>query len=212
MTATGAAGTDGAMTISKATQATAMPLSEKQAVKVVQLALPNLRGQIELFRLMNQSTTPPLANGTGTQTGWESFVDAKMIKEAPKNEYIGGTNAMRVVLGTRPDSTFHNNYGWVFNPQTGQLWAAGFDANDKPLPKTGTATTSTPEANPVQAPTADATTEPLSSRMTPKDFDDAAWTSLFGFSPSALFKQPAAMGTGTNPTATTAGVETDNNK
>ena len=108
-------------------------MNEKAAVKSVQLTLPNLRGQIELYGLMNDKKLPAL--GTGSGDGWESFVDSKMIKESPRNDYVGGDNATRVVLGSKPDTSFHANYGWIFNPQTGEIWAAGFDASGQPLSK-----------------------------------------------------------------------------
>ena len=139
--------------------------------------------------MMNDSKTPPLGNNGANTTGWESFVDSKMIKEAPKNDYVGGPNASRVVLGTKPDATFHTNYGWIFNPQTNDLWAVGFDASDKPLPRTNTTTTTNPVTPPTQTPTADASKEPLSSKLKPSDLDDAGWVSIFGFSPTEVLKQ-----------------------
>ncbi len=196
--------------IHDATAATALPMPEKAAVKSVQLSLPNLRGQIELYSLMNEKNIPPLGATASTGNGWESFVESKMIREAPRNEYVGGENATRVVLGNKPDNTFHTNYGWVFNPQTSQLWAAGFDASDKPLPRNGeTNTTTNPVVNPQQPQQVDATNEPVSMKLTPTEFDETGWQALFGFSPFEAIKQAqsqSASGT------TTASAGPDTNK
>jgi hypothetical protein len=50
-----------------------------------------------------------------------------------------------VVVGEKPSETFTSDYGWIFNPKTGQLWAAGFDAKDRPLAKS-TASAAKPAA------------------------------------------------------------------
>ncbi|MFN7020742.1 MAG: hypothetical protein ACK4WH_05360 [Phycisphaerales bacterium] len=170
----------------------AMPMPEKAAIRSVQLALPNLRGQIDLYGLMNNTTTVPIGNAAANQTGWEALVESKMIKQPPRNDYVGGPNASRVVLGTRPDPNFHTNYGWVYNPQTNDLWAVGFDASDKPLPRDATATN--PVTPPTQPPTADATQEPLSSRLKSNELDETGWVALFGFSPTEALKQTQTVG------------------
>lgn len=168
----------------------ATPMPEKAAIKSVQLSLPNLRGQIDLYGLMNDSKAAPIGNPGPNGNGWESLVDSKMIKQAPRNDYVGGPNASRVVLGTKPDAAFHTNYGWIYNPQTNDLWAVGFDATDKPLPRTTTATN--PVTPPTQTPTADASTEPLSSNLNSNELDEAGWIALFGFSPTEAIKQVQA--------------------
>ncbi len=110
--------------------------SEKKASDEVRTALPGIRGQIELFGLMNAGQTPKL--GEGEHNGWSDLVNAQLVKDAPANSYVGGPNASKVVVGLKPDSNFQTNYGWIYNPKTGQLWAAGFDAKDRPLNKTTT--------------------------------------------------------------------------
>ena len=121
----------------------------------VRASLPGLRGQIELFGLMNSGQQPEL--GKGEHNGWAELVSAQFIKTAPVNTYVGGENGSKVVIGEKPSDTFQSDYGWVFNPKTGQLWAAGFDAKDRPLAKS-TASAAKPatktepaQVNPVKA-------------------------------------------------------------
>lgn len=179
-------------------------MNQKAAVKSVQLTLPNLRGQIELYGLMNDKKLPPL--GTGSGDGWQSFVDSNMIKESPRNDYVGGTNATRVVLGSKPDTNFHSNYGWIFNPETGELWAAGFDVAGKPLPRTTAGVTTPANTNPAvenntnttQPQQADATpAEPLSSNtgskaLTPEEFESSVWATWFGVTPEFATSTPSS--------------------
>jgi len=98
-----------------------------------------------------------------------------LITKLPANEYVGGKNANKVVMGTSPDTKFHADYGWIFNHQTGQLWAAGFDLNDKPL------TPSTPDNATAQ-----------SGRGT---FDQAGWAAWFGFNTAEMDEFMKTLGT-----------------
>jgi hypothetical protein len=132
--------------------------SEKSQVAEIHKTLPGLRGHIELFSLMNSGSKPEL--GGSDNDGWKSLVDANLIKNLPANPYVGGDNARKVVVAEKPDASFHTNYGWVFNPKTGQLWAAGFDASDRPLVKNASAPavanqtpspTDAPQSNPPTA-------------------------------------------------------------
>jgi type IV pilus secretin PilQ/predicted competence protein len=104
---------------------------EKKSVAQVTQTLPGLRGHVELFTLMNSGTLPELGNEQ--DNGWNALLAAGQIKTVPANPYVGGPNAQKIVVGDKPDTTFHNDYGWIYNPKTGQLWAAGFDASDRPL-------------------------------------------------------------------------------
>ncbi len=114
----------------------------------VRSSLPGLRGQIELYGLMNSGHTPDLGNGE--HNGWAELVNAQLVKGAPSNAYVGGQNATKVVVGEKPDETFQSNYGWIFNPKTGQLWAAGFDAKDRPLAKSSTTAAKPASKEPVK--------------------------------------------------------------
>jgi type IV pilus secretin PilQ/predicted competence protein len=124
----------------KANPYTAPSLSDtdKKAVADVRQTLPGLRGQIELYGLMNAGQMPNL--GSGENFGWDELFTAQLMKAPPSNGYVGGPNASKVVVGESPDQSFHTNYGWIYNPKTGKLWAAGFDASDRPLSKSSSAT------------------------------------------------------------------------
>ncbi|MBY0262457.1 MAG: hypothetical protein K2Q20_08945, partial [Phycisphaerales bacterium] len=127
---------------------------EKKQVAQVSQTLPGLRGQVELFKLMNSGQAPELGK-SADHNGWEPLVAASLIKTLPANPYIGGDNAQKIVVGDKPDSAFHSDYGWIYNPKTGQLWAAGFDAADRPLSK-ATSPDNAFAAKPAPAPAAEA--------------------------------------------------------
>jgi type IV pilus assembly protein PilQ len=129
--------------------------AELKTTDEVRATLPGLRGQIELYGLMNGGHTPELGNGE--HNGWAELVNAQLVKAAPSNSYVGGENATKVVIGEKPDETYQTNYGWIFNPKTGQLWAAGFDAKDRPLAKSA-ATAAKPASKTEPAPKAEPVT------------------------------------------------------
>jgi hypothetical protein len=56
---------------------------------------------------------------------------------APVNAWVGGENARRVVVidNFAPDTTYQSDYGWVFDPVSGLLYAGSFDVNDRPNPR-----------------------------------------------------------------------------
>lgn len=100
-------------------------------LQMVQNRLAEIRTYLNVWMADNNGAMPAL--GTGNNGGWESLVSSGLLEDAPSNGYIGGENANKVVIGFKPDQNYHQNYGWVFNPETGQLWAAGFDGQDRPL-------------------------------------------------------------------------------
>ena len=36
---------------------------------------------------------------------------------------------------TGPDTTHQTDYGWIFDPATGNIYAGAFDADDRPIPR-----------------------------------------------------------------------------
>ncbi len=103
--------------------------AEKAAVAQVQALSRTLRSQIDIYTFEHYDQAPAL----NRENGWAPLVQAELISAPPVNGWVGGENATLVVAGEKPDTRFHQDYGWIFNPKTGQLWAAGFDANDQPL-------------------------------------------------------------------------------
>ncbi len=96
--------------------------------------LEKLRRALDVYQARWSNALPAVQAGDGT---WGPLVggSGEYLKEAPRNPYIGGTNARVIAIASEPDSAFHTGYGWIFDPTTGQVWAAGFDANDQPLPR-----------------------------------------------------------------------------
>jgi hypothetical protein len=75
-----------------------------------------------------------IAEGDGT---WGELLapGADYLRDLPRNQWVAQPNRRVIVFGDTPDTQYHGNYGWIYNPATGDLWAAGFDALDQPLPK-----------------------------------------------------------------------------
>lgn len=94
--------------------------------------LQKLRRHIEVFKARNANLLPSVLEGDGT---WGELVGSEYLTAAPVNAWVGGVNAKQIVFGAGPDSAFHEDYGWIFNPATGELWAGGYDATDQPFPK-----------------------------------------------------------------------------
>lgn len=113
---------------------------------LVQKQLSDLRLSVATFIEDNDGLMPAL--GIGDKGGWQSLFHAGVLTNVPSNQYVGGPNASKVVMGFKPDTKFHSEYGWIFNPETGELWAAGFDGKDRPLPSDAAALTTTGTATP----------------------------------------------------------------
>ncbi len=93
--------------------------------------LTKLRRAISVYQFRNPGVNPDVLAGDGT---WGSMFTAELIRTAPVNFYIGGPNAKTIVIGTGADTASHQNYGWIYNPATGDVWAGSFDANDEAMP------------------------------------------------------------------------------
>mgnify|MGYP002783644113 CR=1 FL=1 len=93
--------------------------------------LVKLRQAVSVYYYRNSARFPSVAAGQGT---WGELMTDGYFKHVPENLHVGGLNAGAIVLGSGPDTSRHVAYGWIFNPATGDVWAAGFDGFDKPLP------------------------------------------------------------------------------
>lgn len=96
--------------------------------------LQKLRRHIGVFQARNNQRFPAVEEGDGT---WGEIVNTnrEYLLTPPINSWVGGANGRRVVLGTAPDAAYQTDYGWIFDPTTGQVWAGGYDGEDNPLPR-----------------------------------------------------------------------------
>jgi len=96
--------------------------------------LLKIRRAVDVYYVRNSNRYPTVIEGSGT---WGEIVlpGSVYLRETPKNQWAGGVNATRIVLGTAPDVGFTTEYGWIFDPGTGQVWAASFSEADQPLPR-----------------------------------------------------------------------------
>ncbi len=98
-------------------------------------SLSRTRRILAAYYVRNGNSSPTIVNnGTGL-TAWGEMGTAGYLKEAPVNPWVGKTASEIVVHGPGPDTAYHQNYGWIFDPASGDLWAAAFDAQDQPLPR-----------------------------------------------------------------------------
>lgn len=93
--------------------------------------LVKLRQAIGVYYVRNDARFPSVSAGAGT---WGELMTGGYLRYPPANLHIGGDNANVITIGTGPDTSVTTSYGWIFNPATGDVWAAGFDGNDQPLP------------------------------------------------------------------------------
>jgi general secretion pathway protein G len=93
--------------------------------------LEKLRRALEVYQARWSNQLPPIEAGDGT---WGPLVGSgDYLKTAPQNPYVGGSNRRVITLASEADTAYQTNYGWIFDPVTGQVWAGGFDINDQPL-------------------------------------------------------------------------------
>ncbi len=94
--------------------------------------LQKVRRHVGMFQARNSNALPAVSAGDGT---WGELVSRDHFLSPPTNAWVGGEHARVVVFGTGPDTAFQADHGWIFNPQTGEVWAGSFDAQDVPLPR-----------------------------------------------------------------------------
>lgn len=107
--------------------------------------LQKLRRAVGVYRVYNRGQLPPIVDGDGSVdpgtglTCWGELVgiEGDYLINTPVNAWVGGANARRVVVvqDAVADTAFHNAYGWIFDSLNGEVWAAGFDVLDNPLPR-----------------------------------------------------------------------------
>ena len=108
--------------------------TEEAAMRTTTYELEKIRRAINIYRVENGQALPAVVAGDGT---WGEIVgeDGSYLTKPPLNPYVGGPNARVIAIGAAPDAAFHQDYGWIYDDTTGQVWAASFDAEDQALPK-----------------------------------------------------------------------------
>lgn len=96
--------------------------------------LIKIRRALDVYYVRNNNTYPTVTAGVGTW-GEIANIGQTYLRQTPNNQWIGGPNAARITLGTGPDTGYQAAYGWIYDPATGQTWAAAFDGNDQPFPR-----------------------------------------------------------------------------
>lgn len=106
--------------------------TEDSAEAATQDQLNKIRRAIGVYRARNDGELPSVEEGDGT---WGPLVGPDYLLSAPINSWVGGVAGRAVVFGDGPDPAFHEDYGWIYDPNTGDVWAAAFDDADQPLPR-----------------------------------------------------------------------------
>ena len=102
--------------------------------------LVKMRRAIGVYRARNNGQMPPIVEADGDPAvQWGPLVgqSGEYMQGPPVNAWVGGDNARKVAVmeNYEPAADFQTDYGWIFDPVTGELYAASFDATDKPLPR-----------------------------------------------------------------------------
>ena len=108
--------------------------TEDAATSSAYYELQKIRKAMDLYMARNGGLPPPVTTGYGT---WGGLTSGGYLKSNPLNRYIPKTNDGRIYAGAdaAPDTVYQTEYGWIYNTSTRQVWAGGFGADDKPLPK-----------------------------------------------------------------------------
>jgi len=108
--------------------------TEDAQVRTTRYELWKLQRAVEVFQARNGNALPNVTAGDGT---WGEIVgvDGAYLSEPPINAWVGGPNARVISLGAGPDGAYHQDYGWIYDDSTGEIWAASFDGDGNTLPK-----------------------------------------------------------------------------
>lgn len=100
--------------------------------------LVKIRNALAVYYVRNGNSYPNIVAGNGT---WGELLSAPgYLREPPVNLWVGRPASTIIVAGNAPDGGYHTAYGWIFDntpasPTYGNLWAAAFDAQDRPYPR-----------------------------------------------------------------------------
>lgn len=97
--------------------------------------LTSIRTYIERFEAVNNGELPLLgynADGVGQLFGWVDLVEMGFLSVIPSNPFVPANVARTVAIRLAPDAAFDPSYGFAYNPETGEVWANGFNLADFP--------------------------------------------------------------------------------
>jgi prepilin-type N-terminal cleavage/methylation domain-containing protein len=107
--------------------------SEAQAMATLD-QLVKIREALALYHVRNSAQFPQVVGGAG-EAAWGELIGPGYLTGAPKNKWVGEGAADTVVIGVGPDNGWQNVHGWIYDPNTGDLWAGSFDPADQPYPR-----------------------------------------------------------------------------
>lgn len=93
--------------------------------------LQKLRNHLGVY-FAREGTFPAVEEGDGT---WGGLVSDGYLGAPPVNAWVGMSHGRGIVFGTGPDGVYQTDYGWIYDPSSGDVWAGGFDATDQPIDK-----------------------------------------------------------------------------
>jgi general secretion pathway protein G len=94
--------------------------------------LLKIRKALDVYYVRNQNRYPTVTPGDGTW-GEIAVPGTTYLREKPLNQWVSGENAGEIVFGTGPGAGYTSDYGWIYDPATGRVWAASYDASDQPM-------------------------------------------------------------------------------
>lgn len=103
------------------------------SVSATQSELAKLRRTIGVYEART-GALPTVAEGFGL---WGEILTDGYLNSAPMNQLVGGLAGGEIRFGEGPVVEAPEEgweFGWIYDPETGEVWAAGFGANDEPLP------------------------------------------------------------------------------
>lgn len=105
--------------------------SDNAAETATYTELSKLRRAVDAYRA-RENSLPDVTAGAGS---WGGLVSAEYLRSAPVNAWVGRQNGQVIVIRDTPDAAFQSVYGWIYDANTGQIWAGGYDGRDMPYAK-----------------------------------------------------------------------------
>jgi general secretion pathway protein G len=92
--------------------------------------LLKVRKALDVYFVRNSNCYPTVTEGDGSW-GEIAVPGTTYLRETPLNQWVGGPNAGRIIFGTGPATEFSADFGWIYDPTTGNVWASSYDAADR---------------------------------------------------------------------------------